>query len=350
MKFVWRTMLAVTAALQMAAPVWAQITVAPERRCSPYDRSDYSYPQSIELRIIADNLGGEIRSPYTGEVFRDRSETDIEHIVATSEAHDSGLCAAAASTRRQFAKDLSNLTLASPSVNRHQKSGKDLAEWTPDENVCWFAHTVVTVKAKYGLSMDTREANAASRILTRCQGSEGCQSTDLAKTLNCYAGLSPSNNFERSSQDDGCFPYDTAYVTGRMNIRAEASLGGARVGLAQPGSYAVLGSAQGETYCWVQISSGWIAKTRRVSGLKPVASEPVESLREPAARQISGQTTQTRQQPALVEQSALDLYDDNGNGRITCAEARAHGIAPVRRGHPAYQYMNDRDNDGMVCE
>ena len=34
------------------------------------------------------------------------------------------------------------------------------------------------------------------------------------------------------------------------------------------------------------------------------------------------------------EVDALAMYDDNGNGRITCAEARAHGIAPVHRGHP----------------
>ena len=47
---------------------------------------------------------------------------------------------------------------------------------------------------------------------------------------------------------------------------------------------------------------------------------------------------------------ALEMYDDNGNGRISCAEARSHGIAPVRRGHPAYRYMNDADNDGVVCE
>ena len=47
---------------------------------------------------------------------------------------------------------------------------------------------------------------------------------------------------------------------------------------------------------------------------------------------------------------ALQQYDDNGNGRITCAEARSHGIAPVRRGHPAYRYMNDGDDDGVVCE
>ncbi len=46
----------------------------------------------------------------------------------------------------------------------------------------------------------------------------------------------------------------------------------------------------------------------------------------------------------------LALYDDNNNGRITCAEARKHGIAPVKSDHPAYRYMNDRDRDGVVCE
>ena len=47
---------------------------------------------------------------------------------------------------------------------------------------------------------------------------------------------------------------------------------------------------------------------------------------------------------------ALARWDDNGNGRITCAEARRHGIAPVPRGHPAYRYMRDGDGDGVVCE
>ena len=46
----------------------------------------------------------------------------------------------------------------------------------------------------------------------------------------------------------------------------------------------------------------------------------------------------------------LTLYDDNRNGRISCAEARAHGIAPVYSNHPAYRYMTDRDGDDVVCE
>ena len=61
-------------------------------------------------------------------------------------------------------------------------------------------------------------------------------------------------------------------------------------------------------------------------------------------------STRTRPPPVTTAGSALDLYDDNGNGRITCAEARAHGIAPVERGHPAYEYMRDGDGDGVVCE
>ena len=54
--------------------------------------------------------------------------------------------------------------------------------------------------------------------------------------------------------------------------------------------------------------------------------------------------------PRSVGSTALQQYDDNGNGRITCAEARRHGIAPVRRGHPAYAYMRDGDSDGVVCQ
>ena len=46
----------------------------------------------------------------------------------------------------------------------------------------------------------------------------------------------------------------------------------------------------------------------------------------------------------------LEQWDDNGNERISCAEARAHEIATVARNHPAYPYMNDADGDGVVCE
>ena len=46
----------------------------------------------------------------------------------------------------------------------------------------------------------------------------------------------------------------------------------------------------------------------------------------------------------------LRLWDDNGNGRITCREARRHGIAPAPRGYPAYPFMRDSDGNGVICE
>ena len=221
-----------------AQPSWRGLVIAPEQRCAPYDADDYPYPQSVEDRII-DELGG-VYGPYTGRWFASKSDTDIEHMVARSEAHDSGLCAADSATRRRFATDLLNLTLAGPRVNRYQKVDHDAAEWLPAQNRCWFAARLIAVRQRYGLTVDRREADALDEVLA------GCASTELI-------------------------------VFARGEVPAPA----------------------------------------------------------PPAARVS---------------EALAAWDDDGNGRVSCAEARAHGIAPVTRDHPAYPFMRDGDGDGVVCE
>ena len=151
------------------------------------------------------------------------------------------MCAAPDPVKAAFARDLLNLTLAHPRLNRDQKSGKDVAEWTPAVNVCWFAARTLAVRRKYGLTIDRAEAVAVEKILA------DCPSTDMVRHA---------------------------------------------------------------------------ASPRSTPALVP--------------------------NPAGVDAPAL--WDDNRNGRITCAEARRHGIAPVPRGHPAYRWMWDRDGDGVVCE
>ena len=159
---------------------WRGLIVAPEHRCSDYASSDYSYPQSVEPQIV-ETMGGRIYGPYTGTCYLSIRETDIEHIVARSEAHDSGLCSADAETKRNFARDMLNLTLARPSVNRHQKSDKDAADWLPEMNQCWYAERIVQVRLKYGLTIDQREADALKRVLS------ACESTTMVFT-DCAAG------------------------------------------------------------------------------------------------------------------------------------------------------------------
>ena len=60
---------------------------------------------------IVNQMVGRIYGPYTGTYFASTGETDIEHIVARSEALDSGLCADSASTKQSFARALLNPTL-----------------------------------------------------------------------------------------------------------------------------------------------------------------------------------------------------------------------------------------------
>ena len=90
------------AAPALAADTWRCLVVAPENRCAAYNkRRDYPYSRSVEARIVA-GLGGRIYGPYTGRTFSTTRQTDIEHIVAAAEAHDSGLCAASAETKQRF--------------------------------------------------------------------------------------------------------------------------------------------------------------------------------------------------------------------------------------------------------
>ena len=149
---------------------WRGLKMAPEHRCSAYDRDDYPYPQSVEP-LIARRLGG-WWSPYDGTVFADGSQSDIEHIVAVSEAHDSGACRWGAARRREFARDLDNLTLATPQLNRHEKSAYDAADWLPEHNRCWFAGRVLAVRLEYDLTIDQREAAALDRVFAGCTAAQ----------------------------------------------------------------------------------------------------------------------------------------------------------------------------------
>lgn len=149
---------------------WQGLEIAPENRCSEFNREqDYPYSQALERQIL-EHLGV-VRCSYTGRIFDTLLETEIEHIVALSEAHDSGLCGADAEIRRQFSGDLLNLTLADPLVNR-EKSDKDAAEWLPKTNRQWYAQKVIDVKRKYGLTIDKEEHEALRDVLIGLETAE----------------------------------------------------------------------------------------------------------------------------------------------------------------------------------
>ena len=93
------------------------------------NRGEYGSRYRSKEDDIVQELGA-IFGPYTGRCFGSTSDTHIEHMVALHQAHHSGLCTADTETKRTFAGDLLNLTLAAPEVNR-QKGSRDAAGWMP---------------------------------------------------------------------------------------------------------------------------------------------------------------------------------------------------------------------------
>ena len=146
--------------------------MAPENRSSEYPPDDYHYSPSLEPRIV--EVQGGIYGPYTGTLFDSIRDTNI----ARPEAHNSGPCAADPNTKEEFASDLINLTLV-PSVNRHQKSDKDVAEWLPQLNECWYVDRIIQVHPEHGFTIERAEANTITTVLAPCHPRE---KTVLAST------------------------------------------------------------------------------------------------------------------------------------------------------------------------
>lgn len=115
------------------------------------------------------------RSPYSGEdVSFDQQEDnslDIDHVVALSDAWQTGAAQWEDSTRREFANDPLNLLAVEDHLNQ-QKGDGDAATWLPP-NIsyrCEYVSRQIAVKAKYGLWVKTAEKDAMEQILGDCEG------------------------------------------------------------------------------------------------------------------------------------------------------------------------------------
>ncbi|WP_018691872.1 HNH endonuclease [Algicola sagamiensis] len=112
---------------------------------------------------------GAWQCPYTGRLFTDSSELDIDHIVPLKEAFISGANRWNKSEKTAFANDMDNLLVVEALENR-QKGSKDPAQWLP-ENVnyhCTYIKKWVAVKEKYQLVIDEQEKRAIDAILQNC--------------------------------------------------------------------------------------------------------------------------------------------------------------------------------------
>ena len=119
-------------------------------------------------------ISGLLLDPYSGKVITfssTKSTIDIDHVVALSNAWQTGAAYFDKTKRQQIANDPLNLLAVNFSLNR-QKGDGDAATWLPPLKSyrCDYVARQIAVKAKYGLWVTQPEKIAIIKLLEKCEG------------------------------------------------------------------------------------------------------------------------------------------------------------------------------------
>ena len=122
-------------------------------------------------------LSGTLRDPYSGETIDfvrgnvSSMEVQIDHVVALSNAWQTGAFKLALKERTAFANDPLNLLAVKGRLNS-QKGDGDAATWLPPLKSyrCDYVARQIAVKLKYKLWFTAPEKEAMIRILKNCPG------------------------------------------------------------------------------------------------------------------------------------------------------------------------------------
>ena len=115
---------------------------------------------------------GQLQDPFSGQVidFQRGEKTSalvqIDHVVALSNAWQTGISQMSQKVRTNFANDPLNLMAVKGSLNS-QKGDGDAATWLPPNKSfrCAYVTRQLQVKVKYGLWLTKPEKEAMLRIL-----------------------------------------------------------------------------------------------------------------------------------------------------------------------------------------
>ncbi len=117
-------------------------------------------------------VGGQLLDPFTGKSLTcssTKSNIDIDHLVALSNAWQTGAAYFDKAKRTQIANDPLNLLAVDAKLNR-QKGDGDAATWLPPAKSfrCEYVAAQIAVKVKYSLWLTAPEKSAMSRVLESC--------------------------------------------------------------------------------------------------------------------------------------------------------------------------------------
>ncbi len=122
---------------------------------------------------------GDLVDPYSGKLInfvrgeKSSMEVQIDHVVALSNAWQTGAFKLTLAKRTEFANDPLNLLAVYGPLNSQKQDG-DAATWLPPQKSyrCKYVARQISVKAKYGLWVTPPEKSAMKGILAKCPNQE----------------------------------------------------------------------------------------------------------------------------------------------------------------------------------
>ena len=114
--------------------------------------------------------GGKWLSAYDGKSVSKASDLDVDHMVPLAEAWRSGAWKWSSAKRQAYANDLEDsraLIAVTLSTNR-SKGDKDPALWMPSIDQCTYTQNWISIKFKYSLTVDAKEATKLNSLINSC--------------------------------------------------------------------------------------------------------------------------------------------------------------------------------------
>ncbi|MFF4933329.1 HNH endonuclease family protein [Streptomyces griseofuscus] len=160
-------------------PAWSDTTSAPGGHNSCDTRNDILIRDLRDVRFRPGShctvASGTLPDPYTGRNIaftrgpRTSLAVQIDHVVALSDAWQTGAQTLTQQQREALANDPLELVAASGPANT-QKSDADAASWLPANKAfrCTYVARQIAVKAKYRLWITPAEHTAMARVLAAC--------------------------------------------------------------------------------------------------------------------------------------------------------------------------------------
>lgn len=147
-------------------PHWATISGKCDARETVLAKAGFSSDPSTCKALT----GYSYTDPYTGKTVTDPSKLDIDHIIPLGYVNQHGGKAWTKEQKKAYANDTDDVLIAVDSSANRQKGDKGPSQWMPSnkEYSCTYAKSWVTIAAKYGITLASKDKDALKTTLQSC--------------------------------------------------------------------------------------------------------------------------------------------------------------------------------------